>query len=189
MAATEVSPALEMDKERPGSADSWQSWQTYNFEWLFDPERFDHLPIEEQLKLYKHRDLKHTKIYKIAARIWGAPLSRKRKIVAPPMNTTWEQGPLSTGIKAQQINSELKPTKAIRKQQTSADHEEMSNKNNIKSYNKWMNDRKKFRANLDNMGLNEEWLARKPDKTALEHRVLRRMIEERNPKAPPPPVC
>ena len=37
--------------------DDLDSWSTYNFEWLFDLDRIDHLPIEEQLKLFKHRDL------------------------------------------------------------------------------------------------------------------------------------
>ncbi len=38
------------------------------------------------------------------------------------------------------------------------------------------------------MGLSEEWLAGKPDRTPLEERVLRRMIDERTPKAVTPPV-
>ena len=111
MAATNVIPPIEdgiTEEERPGSADSWQSWKTYNFEWLYDPNRFDHLPIDEQLKLYKHRDLKQTKIYKFAAQIWGAPQSRKRKIVAPPMNANWDDI-TAVNIRPQPINSELKP--------------------------------------------------------------------------------
>ena len=55
-------------------------------------------------------------------------------------------------------------------------------------YKSWVANRKTFRADLESMGLNEEWLAKKPNKTALEQRVLRRMIEERYPKPPTPPV-
>ena len=69
---------------------SSDSWDEYNFDWLFDPDRFDHLPIEEQVKLYKSRDLRQAKLYKCAAKIWGEPRSRVRRIVAPPMCTQLE---------------------------------------------------------------------------------------------------
>ena len=44
------------------------------------------------------------------------------------------------------------------------------------------------RSELENMGLSEKWLAHKPDRTALEQRVLNRMIEQRRPKRITPPV-
>ena len=59
----------------------------------------------------------------------------------------------------------------------------------IDDYKNWVKERKEFRKELDSMGLNEEWLARKPDRTPLEHRVLTRLVAARTPKKPPPPVC
>ena len=44
------------------------------------------------------------------------------------------------------------------------------------------------RSDLDNMGLSESWLAHKPDKTALEQRLLKQMIDKRTPKKVTPPV-
>ena len=55
-------PQLQGQTERKTSANSTDSWDTYNFEWLFDVNRIDHLPIEEQLKIYKHRDLGKVKV-------------------------------------------------------------------------------------------------------------------------------
>ena len=44
------------------------------------------------------------------------------------------------------------------------------------------------RSDLDNMGLSERWLAHKPDRTALEQRLLKQMIDKRTPKKVTPPV-
>ena len=83
------------------------TWDTYNFEWLFDPERMDHLPIEEQVKLYKQRDLHKVKFFKTACKIFGAPRSRKRVIVAPPMHTMEDKA--TTDFPEDRTVSELKP--------------------------------------------------------------------------------
>lgn len=50
MAATE-GPLPPQDAGRPASARSDSSLSNYNLQWLFDPNRIDHLPIEEQLKV------------------------------------------------------------------------------------------------------------------------------------------
>ena len=44
------------------------------------------------------------------------------------------------------------------------------------------------RSDLDNMGLSERWLAHKPDRTALEQRLLKQMIDKRTPKKVTPSV-
>ena len=194
MAAAVDVPQLQQNEAvpRPNSAKSDASWAEYNFDWLFDPNRFDHLPIEEQLKLYKQRDLKKTKAYKFAAKIWGAPRSRKRKIIAGPMrpggNDNETSNPGAVISKPSQITAPLNPQIPPPKLPSAAEIRGRQEREKIESYEKWIRDRRNFRSNLESMGLNEQWLARKPDKTALEQRVLNRMIAERNPLIPTPPV-
>ena len=55
-------------------------------------------------------------------------------------------------------------------------------------YRQWLQQRQKLRKGLESLGLSDEWLARKPDKTELERRVLRRILEEKYPKIPDVPV-
>ena len=50
------------------------------------------------------------------------------------------------------------------------------------NYQQWLKERKAFRSDLENMGLNEKWLNSKPAKTVLEKRVLARMIDARTPR-------
>ena len=159
-------------------------WDTYNLEWLFDPDRTDHLTIDEQLKLYQQRNLKRTKVYKLASRIWGAPASRKRVIYASMHNKpqfgeenvlrkTKQQKDIlaQLGKDNEQLASGLKATEILRE------------------YKTWINERKQFRNQIDLMRLSEEWLRRKPDKTGQEQRVLARMIEKKLIHPPSPVVC
>ena len=159
---------------------------TYSLEWLFDPNNFDHLSVEDQLKLYKQRDLKRVKLYKWAARVWGKPPTRKRVIEAPPMYTSWQESSLPVKIDRPPMNSQLKPQQSVVPPPT---EEENCDDVDLLEYKAWMKKRRNFRDKLEMMGLNEDWLARKPNKTPLEQRVLRRMMEEKYPRVPTPPVC
>ena len=70
----------EMDRESvvSGASEfSWSNESSYCLQWLFDPNRIDDLPIEEQLKYYKKRDLRIGKITKIAQDVWKVPIKRK----------------------------------------------------------------------------------------------------------------
>ena len=44
-------------------------------------------------------------------------------------------------------------------------------------YKSWFKERKMFRNDLENMGLNMDWLTHKPNKTQLEKRVLNEMLD------------
>ena len=46
----------------------------------------------------------------------------------------------------------------------------------LEEHKNWLENRKKIRNDLNNMGLNLEYLKRKKDLTELEKRVLRRMM-------------
>jgi hypothetical protein len=58
---------------------------SYSLEWLFDSDRMDHLPIEDQLKMYRCRDLKQSKLFRFGIGLWETLPSRKRRLVAPSM--------------------------------------------------------------------------------------------------------
>ena len=156
-------------------------------QWLFDPTRIDHLPIEDQLKLYKSRDLAEVKTYKYATKIWGAPLSRKRVIVAPPME---HRGKSVDSFESTQITARLDTKRSIldQIQPKSEVPTKSSEKENLSDYKKWIAERKKFRKDLDGMGLSIEYLSRKSDLSRVERSVLKRMLAEKNYKPPETPV-
>ena len=173
---------------RPLSSNTDIFGSTYNLQWLFDPDRIDHLPIEEQLKLFKQRDLKKTKIFKIASNIWGGPLSRKRLCVAPPMYESRTEHVHPFASQQMVVTSELKPQVPVPIPPSKEELKEEAEREKLVQYKNWVSDRKNFRNNLDTMGLTEDYLAKKPNRTALESRVLRRMLEEKYPKVDTPPV-
>ena len=186
-AASQSTVSGTLNSHRSVDSNDYNTWPTFNFEWLFDPDRIDHLPIQEQLKHYAQRDLKKTKIYKHATKIWGAPLSRKRFIVAPSMYGDG-QGEANSLIQRNTATSQLNPAKQVETGPSKEFIQEQLEKDKVNKYKKWMDERKTFRKDLDNMGLNIEYLDKKPDKTAIEKRVLKRMLDEKYPKRPPSPV-
>ena len=163
----------------------------YGIAWLFDPDNYDYLPLDEQLKLYKQRDLRKVKVFKTAAKIWGFNRSRKRVIVAPPMELQGSQKEESSwdGLERKTMNSVVKPQKFTEKPPTEEEEKFKENERQLSEYKNWVEERKKMRESLKNMGLNEKWLAHKPDKTPLEERLLARFIKARTIKPPTPPVC
>ncbi|XP_041347497.1 EF-hand calcium-binding domain-containing protein 12-like [Gigantopelta aegis] len=157
---------------------------SFSLERLFDPYNMDHIPVEKHLDGFNQRDLYHVRHYKAAVKIFGGPLSRKRVIIAPPMETPWKhrlglyQG-LKTFPSPPVVNTQLKPqtppTKGPSKEMIAA----MKEQKKIEEYQSWMSQRMKLRANLENMGLNEKWLQRKGDMSEVEARVMNRLRAER----------
>ncbi|XP_013411229.1 uncharacterized protein LOC106174281 [Lingula anatina] len=152
---------------------------------LFDPLNYDHTTVEEFLKGYKERDLKKAKLYKIASNMFGVPPgARKRRILAPPM----EKAPV-VNRKIESAPELSLPEKTKTKDKGTKDSEEAEIEYampELAKYKKWFKERKEFRITLESMGLNEEWLVNKPDKTPLEYRMLQRFIDARTPKPPSP---
>lgn len=183
-----------MPPHRGGPVDLTDADISFPLSRLFDPYNFDHIPENERLKGFAKRDLAHIKHYKAAVKIFGGPLSRKRAIVAPPMETPLKHrlglylNRPSSPI-AQVLNSPLKPQIPKQNVQEGKAEEVTKQEEEEASYKKWIEERQKFRTDLEGMGLNEGWLKRKPNKTNLEKRVLRRMIQENLPPGEePPPV-
>lgn len=148
---------------------------------LFDPFNLDHVPERKRMEHFEHRDLAHIKHYKAAVKIFGGPLSRKRILIAPPMETPLKHRLGNFPVKVQppipatQFNSTVKPQIPAEKPPPeelviAKQAEEREDK-----YKAWFKERKMFRNNLENMGLNMEWLIKKPNKTQLEKRVLNEM--------------
>ncbi|XP_033100475.1 EF-hand calcium-binding domain-containing protein 12-like isoform X2 [Anneissia japonica] len=150
---------------------------------LFNPDNSEYLPIEEQIQYYKQRDLSQTKNYGTLLRIWGQPKSRRRVIIAPPMNgasgremmgrhpvkylTPIENGPIK-----------LEPEDRALSEKEKAEKHQHELEGRSDTFHKWLEGRKKLRSSLDQMGLDENWLMGK-DKTALEQRVYKQMKDAR----------
>ncbi|GFO23218.1 EF-hand domain-containing protein c3orf25-like protein [Plakobranchus ocellatus] len=167
---------------------------SFDMQRLFDPYNFDHIHEKERLKLFKQRDLPHIKHYKAAVKIFGGPPCRTRVIVAPPMETPLKH---RLGLyhnvfvppKAPVLNGSLKPLEEPTKELSVEEKLRVEEDEKVAKYKSWIGERKKLRKDLDGLGLNEDFLARKPDKTELERRVQANYKAERlwQPELPPTP--
>lgn len=150
---------------------------------LFDRFNLDHIPERKRMDEFEHRDLAHVKHYKAAVKIFGGPLSRKRVLIAPPMELPVKH---RLGLYADRksppppptLNSELKPQAPAVKPEPEELVLARQAREREDNYKAWFKERQKFRSDLENMGLNSEWLSNKPNKTALEKRVLRQLKEK-----------
>ena len=167
---------------------------SYDMQRLFDPYNFDHISEEDRLKLFKQRNLPHIKHYKAAVKIFGGPPRRTRAIVAPPMETPLKH---RLGLYHNQfvppaapvLNGSLKPLGEAVKQPSAEEKAQAEEDEKVAKYKSWIGERKKLRNDLENIGLNEEFLARKPNKTELEKRVQSNFKAVRlwQPEPPTPP--
>ncbi|XP_069499554.1 EF-hand calcium-binding domain-containing protein 12 isoform X2 [Ambystoma mexicanum] len=135
------------------------------------------LPSENLAKQYKERDLAQTYFYKIAARTFGPPKSRRRIIMAPLMEKALFNGvqithaPETRQRRAFQgpVCEAVLPTE----REPSQMQEEVAETTYvIGDCRAWISQRKTCRAELDNFGNVETWLKRKPVLTELEGNVL-----------------
>ena len=174
-------------RQKGGSADLMDADISFPLSRLFDPLNMDHIPERHRMEQFEHRDLAHVKHYKAAVKIFGGPLSRKRVIVAPPMETPMKHRlglymdrkspppskPLNTDLQPQiPVEKGLPEELVIAKQ--AQDREDR--------YKAWFKERQKFRNDLENMGLSIDWLTKKPNKSVLEKRVLHQLNETKGQK-------
>ena len=157
---------------------------SFSLERLFDPYNMDHVPVEQRLDSFKQRDLYHVRHYKAAVKIFGGPLSRKRVIIAPPMETPLKHRlglyhNVKTFPPPPAMNSELKPQTPPAKEPSKEIIAAKSEQEKIDKYKSWMSERMKLRDNLENMGLNEKWLQRKGHMSEVEARVMNRLRADR----------
>ena len=164
-------------RHRGGATDLSDADISYPLARLFDPYNMDETPERKRMESFEHRDLAHVKHYKAAVKIFGGPLSRKRVIVAPPMETpmkhrlgmylTRTSPPPPRALNTDLI-PQIPPEKPLPEELVIAKQaQEREDK-----YKAWFRERQKFRNDLENMGLNMNWLTKKPNKSVLENRVL-----------------
>ena len=157
----------------------WSDASDLRLDWLFDPDRNDHLPIEKQLEFYSQRNLRDVKIYKIARRLWGNTFTRTRKIIAPPMSTKSSSADSECPpLVPPRSVTQLKPIDLTRPKDEAGTEEDTEQ---LQEYYQWLHRRREFREKFDKMGDIIEWLSGKPDKTALEKNVLKRTLQEKYP--------
>ncbi|XP_041460330.1 LOW QUALITY PROTEIN: EF-hand calcium-binding domain-containing protein 12-like [Lytechinus variegatus] len=174
------------EKHSKGNVNFMEDCLDFGLLRLFNPDSTEFLPMEEQLKLYKHRDLSLTKTYITAARVFGNPRVRKRVHVAPKM----DGGQGGKSVNTRRAKSEmvqdgrprLKPINKDDMVLTERDKQIIHDnevQERMAEYKSWLHDRMALRAGLESMGLKESWLRAKPDPTPLERRVLLQLEEAR----------
>ncbi|XP_071817485.1 EF-hand calcium-binding domain-containing protein 12-like isoform X2 [Apostichopus japonicus] len=160
-------------------------WSDYGLKRLFNPESWEFLPIKDQLKHYKARDLHKSKVFATAKKIWGSTRIRKRTFIAPPMNNMEgkdtdimvQSSPRIPSSEGQRIFLPEEP-RILSKQETQELHQkELDVK--MADYKGWLKTRVKLRNGLETMGLGEKWLQGKPELTILEQRVLNRIVQRK----------
>ena len=156
---------------------------------LFDRFNMDHIPERKRMDEFEHRDMAHIKHYKAAVKIFGGPLSRKRVMVAPPMETPTKHYlglylDKRTMPAPPDLNTDLKPQKPFEKPEPEEIVAARAAREREDKYKSWFQDRQKFRGDLDNMGLNTAYLMNKQDKTVLETRVLKQLYDAEKKNIP-----
>lgn len=170
-------------RNKGGPTDIMDEDISYPLERLFDKFNLDHIPEKKRMDIFEHRDLPHIKHYKAAVKIFGGPLSRKRVMVAPPMETPMKHRlglymNQKTMPSPPQLNSPLKPQIPAEKGEPEELKIAREAREREDKYKNWFKERQTFRNDLENMGLNSDWLSKKPNKTTLEKRVLRQLKEK-----------
>ncbi|KAM4650570.1 EF-hand calcium-binding domain-containing protein 12 [Discoglossus pictus] len=127
--------------------------------------------VDNDLKKYRQRDLSQTLLFKVACRTFGPPKSRRRRIIAPPM----EKGDAGADDIKMAPHG---PPNNCNKEDTNQEILEALERDAQKERANWILERKKLRAQLDSMGDVKMWLRGKPQLTELETRVWDRMVEE-----------
>jgi len=163
-------------------------WSDFGLKRLFNPESHEFLPIEDQLKLYKTRDLHQSKVFATAKRIWGSTKVRNRVFIAPPMKDE-----VTKDVEVKLLSSPLKPAEAGQRERPREEPRILSEQEKrelhqkeldrrMEDYKKWLKYRMDIRNGLEDMGNQEKWLQSKPDLTALEQKVLERIIKRKMEK-------
>jgi len=153
----------------------------YCLDRLFDPEDLYYVPIDELIKRYKKRDLRPAKLFNIAKKYAQEPETRKRIIVAPPMERVSHRfsEPDSYYKPPEKVFYCSKPnplpTDRIEAPKSAYEQKESDREAAIKEYQQWLEMQHKLREEINGLRLNAEYLKRKKDLTELEKRVLKKM--------------
>ena len=188
----------------------WSEWDDLCLKNLFEPEQasIDHLPIREQLKYYKKRDLLKTKFYNIRLKCWGlkAPnLVRDRILetdgggktsIAFPGNqnsnrkfsSNMDEDFYEDGVKEfkdpkssvcyQKFKQKLETSPRLEKK-VGATANKMSD-SKVSQYKAWVEQRMALKSDFDEM-LNFEKMSFQPQLNPLQVLVAQRFLEWKYP--------
>ncbi|XP_070559428.1 EF-hand calcium-binding domain-containing protein 12-like [Ptychodera flava] len=177
------------------------AWADFGLQRLFNPNNIDFLPLEEQIKLYKQRDLAKTKAIRTEWKIWGEPRNRKRIIIAPPMekitppirryDVTTER--FSQVDRTPSRNTETPPHKMKtqysktyppmgEKQKRELEQQKMDQRREV--YSPWLKDRRGFRKSFEQLDdCSFQWVSRKPSKSPIERKYYRKQLATRSERS------
>ena len=158
---------------------------------MFDPLDFSHLPIDEQLRKFKQRDLRESKLFKTAQAVYGKVPIRKRRYNAEHLvEVERERAPDASVAHLREETPFMPPTKLATQptpgqlptrigKPTSPEKQTLAELE--KSYQGRLQARMQLRSNLDTMGNLTNWVMNKPaaDRTPLEQSYLRKWLDER----------
>ncbi|KAK6480836.1 hypothetical protein HHUSO_G18638 [Huso huso] len=140
--------------------------------------------IDEDKPRYRQRNVFQTHFYRAAAKSFGAPKSRRRVLVAPPMLKYDPEDPVTI----QTIPETLPDSDYNIKTRCPPDTPNPAGKKGLPTepgedekdrYQKWLTERRQTRTELDSLGNVEAYLRGKHFKTDLEKAVVDRIQTER----------
>ncbi|CAD5110926.1 DgyrCDS285 [Dimorphilus gyrociliatus] len=146
--------------------------ESFHIKWLFDKHHIGHLPLEEQIKFYKHRNLKPSHIFRFGWKTLGKQTPKRVRIhEAPKFADLNEQKSDLIFLKREQ-KSAGERRRALEKAKKLEEEE--------KEHSNWINERKKLREDLKMLDDVEKFIRNKPHATEMEKRVVRRKKENKN---------
>ena len=147
---------------------------------LFEESEAELLPIQNQLKRYKKRNLQASHANRISRKVFGSKqtLFRYHHIENDSFDVLGSRNSVKSDL---QQNTELTPpfdnTSVVYSSETSPACV-TTETNNSSTITDWVEQRKKLRNGLNSMGMTISWLERKLSKTCLEESVLAQLQKE-----------
>jgi len=162
--------------DSPDVQDSFQDSILLGVKFLFEASENELLPIEDQLKRYKKRNLQASHAHRTSRKVFGSqkPLWRHHRVETDPFEITnstadaihmhHDDTPFYSGVISRKMNQKVDIS--------ISEDEKISSQITTQ----WINERKQLRENLKNLSQIKSWLERKKDKTCLEEKVLNQLI-------------
>uniref|UniRef100_H3B0J6 Uncharacterized protein n=1 Tax=Latimeria chalumnae TaxID=7897 RepID=H3B0J6_LATCH len=143
----------------------------------------------DQLKQYKKRNLFQVLFYRVAARTFGAPKSRRRILIAPAMERApgLAKIPSAAPEEPPEVEREgppVPPKEEPRAPSPKAEFELGMEEEEVREYERYLAKRRELRRNLENLDDVLGWLRRKGDLSPLEAKELSRLQEQEARKGP-----
>nr|XP_005997895.1 PREDICTED: EF-hand calcium-binding domain-containing protein 12 [Latimeria chalumnae] len=145
--------------------------------------------MTDQLKQYKKRNLFQVLFYRVAARTFGAPKSRRRILIAPAMERApgLAKIPSAAPEEPPEVEREgppVPPKEEPRAPSPKAEFELGMEEEEVREYERYLAKRRELRRNLENLDDVLGWLRRKGDLSPLEAKELSRLQEQEARKGP-----